>query len=151
MRRPAPNCARKHIYKFGSNILAHVGEALVLGNHFLAVLFIFAALSTNAFAADYYVATTGNDTTGNGSLGNPWRTIQYAIRNVTNGSTIHVAAGTYSENVNVNKSVNLIGNSSQNTNVVAAITEDHALEVKADNVNISNFRISGATGECGLY
>jgi hypothetical protein len=46
----------------------------------------------------YYVSTTGDDDTGNGTVGNPWRTIQKAIDalNVTgDGDTIMVAAGEY--------------------------------------------------------
>ena len=35
----------------------------------------------------YYVATTGNDSTGNGTSGNPWQTIQYAVDTVPPGST----------------------------------------------------------------
>jgi hypothetical protein len=46
----------------------------------------------------YYVSTTGDDDTGDGTVGNPWRTIQKAIDalNVTgDGDTIMVAAGEY--------------------------------------------------------
>lgn len=37
-------------------------------------------ISTNVtpVASDYYVATTGNDTTGSGSIAKPWRTIENA-------------------------------------------------------------------------
>jgi hypothetical protein len=45
----------------------------------------------------YYVATTGSDTTGDGSEGNPWATVSKALTVVTSPSnnTIYVAAGTY--------------------------------------------------------
>lgn len=59
-------------------------------------------------AATYFVATTGDDT-GDGSLGAPWKTIQHAIDSVGAGDTITVAAGTYTEQVTIQKSVNLIG------------------------------------------
>lgn len=52
-------------------------------------------LSGRAFAADYYVATYGSDSTGNGSLPTPWATIQYAVGRVPDGSTIVVRPGTY--------------------------------------------------------
>ena len=45
--------------------------------------------------ATYYVSTAGSDTTGDGSAGNPWRTIQYAIGQVIPDDTIMVAAGEY--------------------------------------------------------
>lgn len=42
--------------------------------------------------ADYYVdSASGNDTTGDGSSGNPWATIQKAIDNATGGDTIHLS------------------------------------------------------------
>ena len=48
--------------------------------------------------ATYYVSATGDDDTGDGTVGNPWRTIQKAIGalNFTeDGDTIMVAAGEY--------------------------------------------------------
>ena len=51
-------------------------------------------------ATDYYVATTGSDTTGNGSSGSPWATIAHAFGYISqfysaSAVTIHVANGTY--------------------------------------------------------
>jgi hypothetical protein len=44
----------------------------------------------------YYVATNGNDSTGNGSIGSPWLTIQKALDTVPlTGSIVNVRAGTY--------------------------------------------------------
>ena len=51
----------------------------------------------------YYVATTGNDTTGDGTSGLPFKTIQYAIDKlpqiVNHVVTINVSAGTYPESL----------------------------------------------------
>ena len=61
-------------------------------------------------ARTVYVATTGNDTTGDGTSGNPWRTIQHAIDQVkyllypTTGLTAYtvtISPGTYVEDVTV--------------------------------------------------
>ncbi len=44
----------------------------------------------------YYVSTSGNDTTGDGSIGNPWRTPQKALNTVPlSGSIINLRTGTY--------------------------------------------------------
>ena len=48
--------------------------------------------------AIYYISPTGNDTTGTGAIGNPWKTLKKACDTVTTaGDTIHVNAGTYLE------------------------------------------------------
>lgn len=43
----------------------------------------------------YYVATSGNDTTGNGSSGNPWQSLSRADQSVAPGDTVLVKGGTY--------------------------------------------------------
>jgi len=64
---------------------------------FILFTFFFAAFS---FAADYYVdAVNGSDATGDGSAGNPWKTITYTLSQVSGTSgdpaVINIAAGTY--------------------------------------------------------
>ena len=60
-----------------------------------ATVFALAALA--AHAADIYVATTGNDTTGDGSAAAPFLTISNALAHasVLGGDTIHVGPGLY--------------------------------------------------------
>jgi hypothetical protein len=50
--------------------------------------------------ADYYVTQTGNDTSGDGSQGNPWRSLHKALSTVSlaGGHVIYMGAGTYQEN-----------------------------------------------------
>lgn len=45
--------------------------------------------------ANYYIATTGNDTTGSGTLVAPWLTLAKALASSASGDTIYIAAGTY--------------------------------------------------------
>lgn len=47
----------------------------------------------------YYVATTGNDATGDGSVANPWRTLRKALTTISTGveHTVLLAEGTYAE------------------------------------------------------
>jgi hypothetical protein len=46
-------------------------------------------------SVNYYVDLAGNDSTGNGTVGNPWRTIQFAITWITN----HIDAAGYNVNI----------------------------------------------------
>ena len=58
---------------------------------------------TDPAGADRYVSNSGSNLTGDGTSGNPWQTIQFAIDQVSAGGTIHVADGTYTgaENKNI--------------------------------------------------
>jgi len=47
----------------------------------------------------WYVSVAGNDTTGDGSEGNPFRTIQHGINNATHNDTVIAESGTYVENI----------------------------------------------------
>ncbi|MEG8990516.1 FlgD immunoglobulin-like domain containing protein [Ignavibacteria bacterium 4148-Me] len=68
-----------------NNILSKVGLLALL-------LIMFAA---NTFAQTYYVSTGGDDSFGNGSQSNPWRSITKALTTAPTGSTIYIEAGTY--------------------------------------------------------
>ena len=57
----------------------------------------------------YYVSKIGNDSTGDGSIGNPYATISRAITRAVNGDVIEVAAGTYETNFDVDKAVTING------------------------------------------
>ena len=46
-------------------------------------------------AGTYYVAVDGNDTAGSGTYNNPWGTIEHALENVPDGSTILAKPGRY--------------------------------------------------------
>jgi hypothetical protein len=53
------------------------------------------SLCLPAFGATYYLSTTGNDTTGNGSEALPWASMAKAEASAANSDTIRMAAGTY--------------------------------------------------------
>ncbi len=60
-----------------------------------------AGAGESALPAATYVATTGSDATGNGSVGAPWATIRYAVGYTATGGTIRVAGGTYTDGVDL--------------------------------------------------
>ncbi|MCB8977927.1 MAG: hypothetical protein H6657_10930 [Ardenticatenaceae bacterium] len=49
----------------------------------------------------FYVATTGSDSTGTGTSGNPWATITNALDNVPDGSVILVKPGVYNGRIRI--------------------------------------------------
>jgi parallel beta-helix repeat protein len=75
-----------------------------------------------------------------------WDMIQEGVNDASDGDTVIVYAGVYVENVDVNKSITLRGESADVVTVRAENIGDHVLEVTADYVNISGFAVTGATG-----
>ncbi len=67
---------------------------------FCAVILLLTGLVRSAMGAYYYVDTSGNDGTGDGSVGKPWRTLLYAVSKVpaNQGHVIMMSAGTFVEN-----------------------------------------------------
>lgn len=57
----------------------------------------------SAEGADYYVATTGNDSNA-GTITAPWKTLQHAADTVPAGSTVYVRGGVYKQKLNVTRS-----------------------------------------------
>ncbi|MCJ7571204.1 MAG: right-handed parallel beta-helix repeat-containing protein [Candidatus Thermoplasmatota archaeon] len=57
----------------------------------------------------YYVSTMGSDTTGDGSITNPWRTIQKAASLASAGENVFIREGIYNEKVSI---TGLAGNGS---------------------------------------
>ena len=75
-------------------------------------------------------------------------TIQEAINNADEGDTIYVRAGTYYENIVVNKTVSLIGEN-KNVTVIKSAGSLSIFEVTANFVAIKNFTI--LNGFFGIY
>jgi parallel beta-helix repeat protein len=75
-----------------------------------------------------------------------YASIQTAINNAKDGDTIHVALGTYNENLDVNKSIALLGENSSITTINSTTTD---INVKTNNASISCFTIQ-YTG-CACY
>ena len=101
--------------------------------------------TTIAPGALYYIATTGNDSTGNGTYGNPWKTLSYACAHVSiAGSTIHVKAGIYTETQQCNLAVgvNIIGEGVENTFIHGSLSNSWTLYLYSSSVTNGNQSIS---------
>ena len=104
---------------------------------------------------DIYVATTGNDTTGDGSSGNPWATISHAISQAApTGDTINVADGEYTitSKILVNKGVTITGNIANPENVVVQydpVANLLIFDMRASNATIQGIKTTG--GKSGFW
>ncbi len=68
----------------------------------LALLVFFLPGHPWAAAATYYVSNGGSDSTGGGSIGNPFQTVQYTLDNAAGpGDTVVLRGGTYNEAIRV--------------------------------------------------
>lgn len=81
--------------------------------------------------------------------------IQHAINNASAGNTINVAAGTYNENIVIDKSLILnganVGISGSGVRVAestinASVPTNYVIEITSNNVTITGFNITGLTG-----
>lgn len=81
-----------------------------------------------------------------GIVPNNFPTIQEAINDASDGDTIFVFNGTYYENVVVNKSVSIIGESRGGTVVDGNNSTKPVMWIQADNVSISEFCLRNASG-----
>jgi len=116
----------------------------------ITLLFLLASITINA--ATYYISTSGNDATGDGSVGNPWRTLRKATETVTTpGDIIHVNAGTYLETQqsDLRVGVSIEGDGATSviqctiTTYAAAIVYATSAEGTNGNQHISNVKFDG--------
>ncbi len=93
-----------------------------------------------------------DDNTGgpwDGTLDHPYQYIQDGIDNSNNGDTVFVFNGMYHENIVINKSINLIGESNSQTTIDANDPGDVVSGV-VDNIHIKNFTVKDGT-ESGIW
>ena len=86
--------------EFSGKLILSLGQKIF----FMCLLvFIFGlGFCAKASAATWYVATDGSDSTGNGAIGTPWKTLYKALNctgacTVQPGDTVQLRAGTYNE------------------------------------------------------
>jgi len=123
---------------------------------FISIFLVLGFLLTisSAWATEYHVSISGNDTKGKGSKGKPWRTIAYALSKIKGGDIITIHEGTYYE---YNLQVRSLGTDGSPTIIRSAsgesVTVDgmqdkfskfYVITIKAANyVTISGLRITG--------
>ncbi len=105
----------------------------------------FSPFSMGAPSSDSWVDPLYNASTPGWGLTH-FATIQSAVDLTPAGGTVHIASGTYLENVTINKTIYLSGENKETTIIDAghtgsAIYVDHADEVTIDSLRLSNSRL----------
>ncbi|MEA1925292.1 MAG: right-handed parallel beta-helix repeat-containing protein [Candidatus Altiarchaeota archaeon] len=67
----------------------------------LVVSIVVVGFVEGVVATDHYTATNGSDTTGDGSLSNPWQTLQHSIAQIAGGDTLIIRDGIYAGASNI--------------------------------------------------
>jgi hypothetical protein len=110
--------------------------------------------TTGSFTSSNYVAPSGNDR-GPGTTTKPWRTINRAARSAAPGTIVHVAPGTYRENV-------IIARGGIATNPVAfvsdrkwlahiiGVTYAPVVDIRNGHVCFAGFSVSNPDGAVGI-
>ena len=119
----------------------------------VCVLFLFLAAGPAA-ASEYFVSPTGDNGSGDGSEGNPWRFIGFAESQAANGDTIWVMddddVGTddYVESVFIDISITVeaYDNDGTRPQIKAFSYGDYVIRVHESNVTLRRLDVYGATG-----
>lgn len=113
----------------------------------------------------FYVSTTGNDTTGNGSSGAPWATGQHAVNMIQDGydfdgdaiALVQFADGTYGNSIILNgplvgangtASLVLAGNSGAPTNVFFSTTGPCVAAENGGQMTVQNVKVQSSASDC---
>lgn len=111
-------------------------------------------VSSGGVTATSAVTITASAPSKTVGTGGDYATIQAAIDAVSSGYTIIIKDGTYSENIDVDKQLTILGeNGAGRVNITASSAGDHVINITSNYVNITGCNISGATssGFAGIY
>ena len=144
---------------FAKSSRAGATRSVWLASFLLSMLslsgFLVNPLAATAHAASapspFYVAVTGSDTAGNGSMGSPFKTISHAVSSAASGQTVIVEPGTYNEMVVITKQLTLMSQTLQPSSTVVHATGQPVgvvvVGAAASGTVIEGFTVTGANNE----
>jgi len=101
-----------------------------------------------AFRRVWYVSVSGSDVSGDGSFGLPFVTIQHTVDAASDGDSVRVLPGTYTEQVNIGKSLYILGSGAEVTTIDGS-GNDWCIRIDGSGLNgeIKDFTITGAQAD----
>ncbi|MFA6418505.1 MAG: right-handed parallel beta-helix repeat-containing protein [Candidatus Margulisiibacteriota bacterium] len=91
--------------------------------------------STYDDAVGLYVSTAGSDTAGDGTIGNPYRTVQHAVNLAPAGSIIVLRTGTYNESVDIRTPLTIRSKNDEWAVIQTPTTDDTITETIRFNID----------------
>jgi len=111
-----------------------------------------AITATIEYDPNIYVNAGNTTGTEDGTQTHPFNSITEGIEAVTSGKSVIVSAGTYNEQLVVNKGITLQGAGKESTFIIGLGYTGNLITITADNVTISGFNIDGKSDtDMGIY
>jgi len=113
---------------------------------------IFPVTTTIEYDPNIYVDAGNTTRTEDGTKTHPFNTITEGLIAVAPGKSVMVTAGTYNEQLIINKEITLQGTSRDNTFITGSSLTENLISLEADNITISGFTIDGdSSTSVGIY
>ncbi len=153
----SPNCLSNTILPitFSSNTI--IKAVLCIEDEIISEIY------TTTYNIDgiYYINNIGSDTSGDGSIYNPYKTINKALLESENGNSIKIAEGNYNEFISISKNIDLYGGYNNtftnrdittNKTILNTATGSEGVIFIADSTTIiDGFHINGSTSTSNSF
>ena len=117
-------------------------SVFILSALLMAVMFPIYQTDVSSDRGERAYRSRGNIIVVNASGGGDYTHIQWAVDNASDGDTVYVEAGIYEENIEIDKSIYLHGESQDRTKIIG---EGRIVNLSANGVSVSGFTITGST------
>jgi predicted outer membrane repeat protein len=121
-------------------------------NHTFSLFITLIIFITKLNAGIIYVSATGSDEDGDGSMSNPFETIQKGVDVAIDMDTVYVSNGIYEGGIVIsNKTISLIGESREETKINQPIPSPQIsiIDCQADTTRVENFIIKRGSSNNG--